>query len=163
MAFTMNFTIPSAIHLHATTTRERSAAPTEDRGGQADGWECGNAVLATADELRRAACPTPLPMPKTCKSQAANTPPCAVRLRSEHAFHIPHRPPARRQSSVGAVLRSRPLYTFFRKKHGKGVDKTNLECYRKSIDVSTPLKRVLTKPEGKELEEWNWMREKGKY
>ncbi len=44
MAFTMNFTIPSAIHLHATTTRERSAAPTEDRGGQADGWECGNAV-----------------------------------------------------------------------------------------------------------------------
>ncbi len=70
---------------------------------------------------------------------------------------------ARRQSSVGAALRSRPLYTFFRKKHGKGVDKTNLECYRKSIDVSTPLKRVLTKPEGKELEEWNWMREKGKY
>ena len=61
------------------------------------------------------------------------------------------------------ALRSRPLYTFFRKKHGKGVDKTNLECYRKSIDVSTPLKRVLTKPEGKELEEWNWMREKGKY
>ena len=120
-------------------------------------------ALATADELRRAACPMPLPMPKTCKSQAANTPPCAVRLRSEHAFHIPHRPPARRQSSVGAALRSRPLYIFFRKKHGKGVDKTNLECYRKSIDVSTPLKRVLTKPEGKELEEWNWMREKGKY
>ena len=53
---------------------------------------------------------------------------------------FPTRPPARRQSSVGAALRSRPLYTFFRKKHGKGVDKTNLECYRKSIDVSTPLK-----------------------
>lgn len=82
--------------------------------------------------------------------------------------HLTSTPPqpgngARRQSSVGAALRSRPLYIFFRKKHGKGVDKTNLECYRKSIDVSTPLKRVLTKPEGKELEEWNWMREKGKY
>ena len=64
MAFTMNFTIPSAIHLHATTTRERSAVPTEDRGGQADDGECGNAVLATADELRRELCPTPHPESK---------------------------------------------------------------------------------------------------
>ena len=169
MAFTMNFTIPSAIHLHATTTRERSAAPTEDRGGQADGWECGNAVPRVCLKIHSCNLHAPLcgklvpksvsvaryasrfrnQFPTNCDAhfaesnfqtrscdcrqtaqgiiyvrrhirsqrtttfRAANKIPCAVRLRSEHAFHIPTRPPARRQSSVGAALRSRPLHFIF--------------------------------------------------
>lgn len=36
------------------------------------------------------------------------------------------------------------FHNFFIEKPGKGVDKQKAECYLKSIDVSTPLKRVLT-------------------
>ena len=43
MAFTMNFTIPSAIHLHATTTRERSAAPRP--AASAKSYQPGDVVM----------------------------------------------------------------------------------------------------------------------
>ena len=36
------------------------------------------------------------------------------------------------------------FHNFFIENPGKGVDKQKAECYLKSIDVSTPLKRVLT-------------------
>ena len=36
------------------------------------------------------------------------------------------------------------FHNFFIEKPGKGVDKAGAECYLKSIDVSTPPKRVLT-------------------
>ncbi len=51
-------------------------------------------------------------------------------------------------------------------KFSKHIDKQKAECYLKNIDVSTPLKRVLTgyTKEKEHLSGYrNWMKEKEKY
>ena len=54
----------------------------------------------------------------------------------------------KKRKSSDSFFRKKTVYTFFHnffiEKPGKGVDKQKAECYLKSIDVSTPLKRVLT-------------------